>query len=151
MLLHYFGSKEHLIAEVMAAVQRRFQDVFRGLLGRSQKADRPVLLQDFWRVLSDRSNRPLVRLLFEVQVLALQNPKRYRHYLADVSTGWRDLIKQALPARGKDAATATLFNAVVDGLLLDLLSTGDLRRTSRALALFVGKDARPSNRRPRKR
>ena len=36
----------------------------------------------------------------------------------------------------ENAAAATLYNAVVDGLLLELLSTGDLRRTTTALTLF---------------
>ena len=147
MLLHYFGSKEQLIAEVMAEVQQRFQDIFLRLVTGPRKADRNMVLTEFWRVLSADSNRQLVRLLFEVQVLSLQNPKRYRRYLADVSSSWRGLIKRALPPEGKDAATATLYNAVVDGLLLELLSTGDLRRTSRALAHFTGKKARGTGKR----
>ena len=141
MLLHYFGSKEALIAEVMEQVQARLQNAFRELFeGGAAETD---LLQKFWKILSDRANQPALRLLFEVQMLALQNPKRYRRYLSKNSMNWRRLIEHALPGKQKNAAEATLYNAVVDGLLLDLLSTGDLRRTSRALALFTARCAAP--------
>ena len=135
MLLHYFGSKERLIAEVMELVHERFQSVFRDVTD-SRTARDPMILRRFWRALSARKNRPLIRLLFEVQVLALQNPSRYRGYLTGTSAAWRRLIEQALPAGQGNAATATLYAAVVDGLLLELLATGDLRRTSRALEAF---------------
>jgi AcrR family transcriptional regulator len=140
MLLHYFGSKEALIAEVMEQVQARLQRSFRELLAPSGRGLNPLL--KFWRVLSNKTNRPFLRLLFEVQMLALQNPRRYRRYLTKSSVSWRHLIERALPRKGRSAATATLYNAVVDGLLLELLSTGDLRRTSRALTLFTERCAR---------
>lgn len=139
MLLHYFGSKEALIAEVMEQVQQRLRHSFQELLDEPQtKKD---LLARFWGVLSKKKNQPFLRLLFEVQMLALQNPARYRRYLSRTSKSWRQLIERALPGKRQSAATATLYNAVVDGLLLELLSTGDMRRTTRALALFTDRCA----------
>jgi AcrR family transcriptional regulator len=136
MLLHYFGSKEALIAEVMGQVQTRLQEAFKGLLTGRSGAPEINPLPKFWKILSRKENQPSLRLLFEVQMLALQNPRRYRRYLTRASATWRGLIEQALPAKQKNAAIATLYNAVIDGLLLELLSTGDLRRTSRALLIF---------------
>jgi len=75
-------------------------------------------------------------------MLALQNPRRYRRYLSRTTKSWRHLIERALPARRRSAETATLYSAVIDGLLLELLSTGDLRRTTRALELFTDRCAR---------
>jgi AcrR family transcriptional regulator len=140
MLLHYFGSKEVLIAEVMEQVQERLRDSFQELLDEPQTKE--GLLPKFWRVLSSRKNQPFLRLLFEVQMLALQNPKRYRRYLSRTSKSWRRLIERALPVKRESAETATLYNAVIDGLLLELLATGDLRRTTRALALFTDRCVR---------
>ena len=137
MLLHYFGSKEALIAEVMGQVQARLQGAFQDLAAKHGATDRETLLQDFWKILSARPNQPALRLLFEVQMLALQNPKRYRRYLTRTSASWRELIKRALPSRQKSTVSATLYTAVIDGLLLELISTGDLKRTSRALAFFT--------------
>jgi AcrR family transcriptional regulator len=146
MLLHYFDSKEALIAEVMEQVQARLQAAFQNLAANRRTEGREILLQDFWKVLSARSNQPALRLLFEVQMLALQNPKRYRRYLTRTSATWRELIEGALPSRKKSAVLATLYTAVIDGLLLELLSTGDLKRTSRALALFASPSPRPRRR-----
>lgn len=136
MLLHYFGSKEALITEVMGLVQGRLQDAFQELLADRPGGRRSNPLPRFWKVLSRKENQPSLRLLFEVQILALQNPRRYRRYLKRTSVTWRKSIEQALPAKDRNAASATLHNALVDGLLLELLSTGDLRRTSQALMLF---------------
>jgi AcrR family transcriptional regulator len=136
MLLHYFGSKEALIAEVMGQVHIRLQGSFQELVENPGGKGGDDLLRRFWTVLSSRSNQPSLRLLFEVQMLALQNPKRYRRYLARSSATWRAAIERALPAKAKNPAAATLYTAVIDGLLLELLSTGDLARTSRALDLF---------------
>jgi AcrR family transcriptional regulator len=137
MLLHYFGSKEALIAEVMELVQDRLQSTFQQLLDRAGTDVSETFLVDFWNALAATANRPSLRLLFEVQMLALQNPKRYRRYLTRTSASWRKLIELVLPRKGNGPATATLYNAVVDGLLLELLATGDLGRTSRALRIFI--------------
>lgn len=137
MLLHYFGSKEALISEVMEQVQTRLQASFQEMAANLGTSDRKGLLQDFWKTLSAKPNQPALRLLFEVQMLALQNPKRYRRYLTRTSATWRHLVEQTLPIKQRDVVTATLHTAVIDGLLLELLSTGDLRRTSRALDRFA--------------
>jgi AcrR family transcriptional regulator len=139
MLLHYFGSKEALIAEVMEQVHLGLQTTFLELLERPRRKARRHFLLDFWEALAAKTNRPSLRLLFEVQMLAVQNPKRYRRYLRSTSGSWRELIERALPGRASEAATPTLYNAVVDGLLLELLATGDLRRTSQALRLFINR------------
>jgi AcrR family transcriptional regulator len=137
MLLHYFGSKEALVAQVMGQMQKRLQDEFKELLASRPDEPRSNPLPRFWKILSRKRNQPSLRLLFEVQMLALQNPRRYRRYLTRTSVTWRGLIEEALPAKQRNAVNATLHNAVIDGLLLELLSTGDLHRTSRALTLFT--------------
>jgi AcrR family transcriptional regulator len=142
MLLHYFESKEALIAEVMGQMQARLQGEFKELLACRPNEPRSNPLPRFWKILSRKRNQPSLRLLFEVQMLALQNPRRYRRYLTRTSVTWRGLIEQALPPRQRNAVNATLHNAVIDGLLLELLSTGDLNRTSRALMLFTDRCSR---------
>ena len=151
MLLHYFGSKEALIAKVMEQVQLRLQSAFRELAAEPGSRSGHDFLLKFWGALAAEANRPLLRLLFEVQMLALQNPKRYRRYLTRTSVSWRKLIGPILPRGSGKVATATLYNAVVDGLLLELLATGDLRRTSQALRIFVagGRPLAKAKRKPR--
>jgi AcrR family transcriptional regulator len=76
MLLHYFGSKEALISEAMEQIQAGLQANFQELRTRSPRGRPENLLRDFWKIVSAGSNRAAFRLLFEIQMLALQNPKR---------------------------------------------------------------------------
>src|SRR5947207_7629509 len=62
MLLHYFGSKEGLTAEVMEQVQARLQNSFQALRdSKNVHAGKDLLLR-FWGVLSAKDNQPSLRL-----------------------------------------------------------------------------------------
>src|SRR2546423_13238625 len=104
MLSHYFGSKEALIAEVMEQVQQRLQNSFRELLESERTKTKSGLLQEFWDVLSHRTNQPLLRLLFEVQMLALQDPRRYRRHPRRTSHASQRVRERPPPAQDKRAA-----------------------------------------------
>lgn len=136
MLVHHFGSKTGLIAAVMEEVRSRLQSSFQKLTS-SDRRDSEMLMLAFWHLVTSKANLPYTRLLLEVQVLAIQNPTRYEQYLADTSKTWLRLVERALPSGKNRLATATLCTAVIDGLLLELLSNGDLKRTSRALKLYI--------------
>jgi len=135
MLIHHFGSKDELIATVMAQVSERFQSLLRSV-GENKHAGSNVMHR-FWELITARENLPYLRLLFEVQVLAARNPLPYQAYLHDTSTSWLRLVETAFPPAKSRPALAALCTAVIDGLLLELLSTGNRRRTRDALALFV--------------
>ncbi len=137
MLVHHFGSKEGLITAVMEQVRSRLQSAFKPLMESKSYADPAEVMLAFWKLTTTRKNLPYMRLLFEVQVLAIQNPVRYQRYLMDTSSTWLRLVQRALPKGKRNAHLATLSTAVIDGLMLEYLSTGDLRRTSRAVELFL--------------
>ena len=134
LLIYHFASKENLIATVMAHARSRVQESVIGMMQASQgRAD----MASAWGWVSDRENLRYVRLLFEVQVLALQHPQVYAQYLSDTSASWLELIEQGIPASAERRTIATLCSAVIDGLVLDYMSTGELDRTSAALHFFV--------------
>lgn len=133
MLVHHFGSKDDLIAAVMGKLR---EDLQRSFVVEADTSTAPDLMLRFWRQLTRKDRLPYFRLLLEVQILAIQNPRRYRRYLADTSRSWLKIVERSLPETS-DRAFATLNTAVVDGLLLELLSSGDLRRTTRALSQYV--------------
>jgi AcrR family transcriptional regulator len=133
LLIYHFGSRDGLISAVMDEAHRRVQHSFGELMRSSGKK---AVLRMFWDWTTDSRNSPYVRLMFEVQMLALQNPAAYARYLEGASSSWLALIETALPPSPERRARATLCAAVIDGLLLEFLSTGDLRRTGRALDLF---------------
>ncbi|MDP9004015.1 MAG: TetR/AcrR family transcriptional regulator [Verrucomicrobiota bacterium] len=134
MLVHHFGSKEGLITAVMDQVRARLQSLFEPLVADAN--DHQVMLS-FWKLMTSGKNLPYMRLLFEVQILAIQNPGRYRRYLIETSSSWMGLVERALPSGKNSTALATLSTAMIDGLMLDYLSTGDLRRTTRAVEIFL--------------
>jgi AcrR family transcriptional regulator len=133
LLIYHFGSRDGLISAVMDEAHRRVQHSFGELMRSSGKK---AVLRTFWDWTTDSRNSPYLRLLFEVQMLALQNPAAYARYLEGTSSSWLALIETALPPSTDRRARATLCAAVIDGLLLEFLSTGDLRRTSSALDIF---------------
>jgi AcrR family transcriptional regulator len=133
LLIYHFGSKDGLITAVMDEARRRAQHSFTDLM-RDTREKSP--LKKFWMWATHSRNSRYVRLLFEVQMLALQNPAAYARYLEGTSSSWLALIEGALPPSADRRATATLCAAVIDGLMLEFLSTGDLRRTSAAIDIF---------------
>jgi AcrR family transcriptional regulator len=137
MLVHHFGSKEKLIGAVMSELHGRLQSIFDTLAKNAGKKRAPDLMLIFWQSIIRRENLKYVRLLLEVQILAIQNPRRYRRYLTAASSSWLRLITHALPSGRSRKVMATLSTAVIDGLMLEFLSTGDKSRTSQALRLFA--------------
>jgi AcrR family transcriptional regulator len=122
MLLYDFGTKEQLIHELLAEIRRREESLL--------EADVRTL-DDVWRWISAPEREPFLRLFFEIYVDALGSEEAaplVRDWLQFLETQWRPRV---------DEATATLMIAVVRGLLLDRLATGDRRRTDAALARFT--------------
>ena len=135
LLVYHFGSKEGLLIAAMDELRVRVQASFRAVAA-TAAARRASPLDPFWKWATRRKHLRYLSLLLEVQVLALHQPAHYARYLKHTSASWLELIGGALPAARRSPAMATLCGAVVDGLLLELLSTGDRRRTTDALTLF---------------
>jgi AcrR family transcriptional regulator len=122
MLLYDFETKEQLIHEILAEIRRREA----GLLEAEVHT-----LDEVWRWIAAPEREPFLRLFFEVYVDALGREKAeplVRDWLEFLRTGWQPSV---------DEATATLMVAVVRGLLLDRLATGDRERTDSALSRFA--------------
>lgn len=121
MLLYDFETKERLVHEILAEI--------RGREAAQLRADVHTL-EDVWLWISAPEREPFLRLFFEVYVGALGEEEAepfVRDWLEFLRTSWQPPV---------DEATATLMVAVVRGLLLDRLATGDRTRTDRALRRF---------------
>jgi len=134
MLLYDFGSKEQLVTEVLAEARRRERALLteHALSGVSPAE----LLHAIWAWISAPERAPFLRLFFEVYVAAMTQPETYSGQGRAMVTDWLDGIGAAFVEQASPAA-ATMLIAVVRGLLLDRLATGDLRRTDEALARFA--------------
>jgi len=135
LLIYHFGSRDGLLSAVMDEVRDRMQRDFVSIATGAAKSHASPL-DAFWAYATKADSRRYLRLLFEVQVLALHRPKEFEKYLARTSASWLSLVEGAIGKGKNSAALATLCVAVIDGLLLELLSTGDKRRTTDALSLF---------------
>jgi len=151
LLIYHFGSKERLLVEAMGIVRAHARaEVARMLSAPGGQGDLPALVRGFWRWCTSKPNRPYLRLVFEVHGLALQDPSRYAGYLHGAIAHWIELLGAALAprfGRRRARATATLIVGVIDGLLMDYLSTGALRRTTDAMEQFAA--SLPPDRRKR--
>lgn len=137
LLIFHFGSKEGMLIEILEEMQARLQRSF----GETLDQPRPPgmsLLQVFWDWATTGRNYDYHRLLYQLQLLAAQNPKVYGRYLKKISLSWLELIQPALPPAQQTPGFATLYGAVFDGLFIELMSTGDRRRVQAALQEFIG-------------
>ncbi len=134
LLIYHFQSKEKLITAVMDEVRTRVQQSVVAMIHANHGE---ASMESFWGWATDGDNIRYARLLFEVHALALQNPANYSQYLSDTSSSWLEVIERGIPKSADRRTIATLCAAVIDGLVLEYMSTGDLDRTSAALEFFV--------------
>jgi AcrR family transcriptional regulator len=133
MLIHHFGSREGLLTAVVEAVERDQNDRLGELPDDAAEA-----LRVTWRRTSVPSLWPIERLFYECYARGAQGeppfdrlvPKLVEQTLAAVST-------RPDVADDEGRAGARLGLAVIRGLLLDLVATGDRKATSRALELYA--------------
>ncbi|MDR3683750.1 MAG: TetR/AcrR family transcriptional regulator [Geothrix sp.] len=137
LLIYHFESKEGLLAEVLAAMQARLRGSFAAMTDAPARPHGEPLVMTFWKWATSRKQLPYLRLFYELQILAVQNPAVYAKYLKRNSVNWLELIQNALPPNERNPAMSTLLGAVFDGLFLELMSTGDRKRTTQALDTFI--------------
>jgi AcrR family transcriptional regulator len=136
ILMFHFKSKEGLLQEVLLELHTRVVSSLRAMHSeRSPK--QTALLERFWEWATSKRNLPLLRLLYETQIVALQNPAEYGRYLKDISTDWQAVAFETLAGPQQSEAMATLCVAVFDGLFLELMATGERARLTRALKEFI--------------
>ena len=146
MLIHHFGSKEGLWIEVIRAVEARQRDVLAELL--PDVTDDPAeAMRAWWRHISDPSLWPNERLFFEVYGQALQGRPGTTELLDGIVDAWLEPSVAINMRLGMDEPTARAIGrlgiAVVRGLLLDLLATGDRDGVDAALEAWITLNASP--------
>lgn len=136
MLVYHFGSKEELIVAVTSEVRTRFQAALEEAFACPRTgATHPLMT--FWETLIEPENLRFVKLLFEVEILAIQNPQTYGRYLDQTSTDWLEVIERTLRQDIRSRSMAALCYAVIDGLLLQVLNSGERKEATVALELFL--------------
>jgi AcrR family transcriptional regulator len=135
MLIYHFGSREGLLVAVTQAVEQQ---------QRAALLESGIAPQDArrsWERLSDPAWWPQERLFFELYVYALLGRPGTEGFLDGIVESWvapvADALVEAGAAEQTARADARLGVAVVRGLLLDLLATGDRAGVSEAYERFL--------------
>ncbi|MGW6378429.1 TetR/AcrR family transcriptional regulator [Rhodococcus sp. NPDC055112] len=137
-LLHHFGSKENLLAEVIEGM--RGESIPAELLAESG-ADPIALLTAWWDARTAPETLPRFRVMLEIYVQALLDPAGHERFLEHFVGQWLAVLEHGLRGAGcpdeQVPQVATLILAQIRGLTLDLLATGDRPRVDRAFAFLV--------------
>ncbi|MFG2577298.1 TetR/AcrR family transcriptional regulator [Streptomyces sp. NPDC048481] len=140
MLIHYFGSKEQLLVEVVRASERRQRDLLSRL--RLEPGLSPAdVARLLWQQLADPQLAGQERLFFEIFGHALRGRPEAVPALEGLVADWLEPLVAAEVGAGADPAAARnrarLGLATVRGLLLDLLATGDRVGVDAAMEEFL--------------
>jgi AcrR family transcriptional regulator len=137
MLIYHFGSREGLVAAIVEAMESRQRTALDALAAGATTPRDLVLAQ--WEQLSDPALRPFVVLFFEVLALALHNRPGTDGFLDQLTEPWLDLgariAEQLAIVTTRDELR--LGVAVVRGLLIEAVASGDLEAPTASLHRFL--------------
>jgi AcrR family transcriptional regulator len=126
MLLHHFGSRNEMLLAIVEEVERRQRVLLSALPAEPAEATAAM-----WADLRRPELRPFERLFFECYARGVQGEQPFARMLPGAVDTWL--------AAGKavDPALTRLGLAVMRGLLLDLVATGDGDGVDAAAQAFI--------------
>jgi AcrR family transcriptional regulator len=127
MLLHHFGSREEMLVAIVGDVEGRQMTVLPDLP--TAPADHFAAM---WADVRRPELRPFERLFFECYARGANGEQPFDRMVPGAVDDWL-----ALTDRLAEPAAARLGLAVIRGLLLDLVATGDEAGVDAAAEMFV--------------
>jgi AcrR family transcriptional regulator len=141
MLLYHFGSKDGLLLEVVREVEARTQARLASVAHVAGEQTDEVIRR-MWSYVADPELASFERLFFALYGRALQGDEAARPLLRDDIARWLETNVALSAELGAPADVVRTHSrlglAVVRGLLLDLLATGDRAGVEAALEVFAG-------------
>ena len=145
MLLYHFGSREGLVAAIVFAVEAQQRALMTAADPTSDPSD---VVRDVWRRVSDPSMRPFVQLFFETAAYASRQSDATGSVVAptaglaeagELTALWiEDAVTLSRQMAGDaDATDVRLGIAVIRGLLLDVMTGGDVAGATKSLERFL--------------
>lgn len=130
VLLYLFGSKENLLREVSAAERAAELAMFREAVGEGAAR---TALNRLWAWITAPDRAQLSRLFYENYVRSLDGAAGLEGAAEESIRPWLEPLAELLG----DPAEARLALAVMRGLILDLLATGERERVDAAWTAFL--------------
>jgi AcrR family transcriptional regulator len=143
LLIYHFDSKEQLVADALEEVRQAIGQSLHIEAERTDPQSLRALMMMVWDWATAQSNQRYLRLLFEVDGLAMYDRIHFSRETRKANSAiWMGLIERArarLPHRDGDlfAANATLIMGALVGLLQEFLSTGDRESTTEAFSGMI--------------
>jgi len=137
MLLYHFGSREGLLAAIVAAIEAQQRAV---MVAMAEQANTPrELMLGLWGEVSREELRPFVKLFFEVFGLVAQGAPGTEGLRETLTQPWLTDAAEAGKEIGvaSDPAELRVGVAVSRGLLLDLVAGADYAEVDEAYRAFV--------------
>lgn len=138
VLLYLFGSKEGLLREVLAASRAQQLAVVHAAM--AECAGPGDVLGQLWAWMREPAHRGVARLFFEGYTRSLGDGEPWAGFAVDSVRDWEPPLRRILTRPGATPpadAEVTLALAVLRGLLLDLLATGEADRVDLAWRRYV--------------
>ena len=137
MLAYYFGSREELLAAVLAAMRAEERDTLLTTAKEWSLRDAGLAMWSYYTA-PERGTEH--QSFFYVFSLALQQPEVFAAFLASLDT-WTDVCAQIARDEGLPAArardTARLLVGATRGLLIDRLTSDAPQQVDRAFRLLL--------------
>lgn len=138
MLIHHFGSKEALIADVLVAIEEGFaKRTAAGDAGSSVNS----MITRMWTETTAPEMDLALRAVFEVWGHVLVHPTRYASFRASLTEPWIEMLRRRFEQAGHDTPDATTFATLAvgafQGLQLIRLTSGNDARSTAALETLM--------------
>ena len=138
VLLFLFGSKAELVQALLGRAREDELELLADLRSRSDGGDLVSVASELWGWLVAGEHRALLTLWIEGYTRSLVDPDGpWAGFAQATVNDWLKFLADAQPLRAQSSAGGeaerTLVLAVLRGALLDLLATGDVKRTTNAV------------------
>jgi AcrR family transcriptional regulator len=145
VLLFLFGSKDALVRALLNRARADEMTLLDGVRHDTAHGDLPTVVRAIWQWLADQRHQPLLTLWLEAYARSLSEPDGpWAGFARQTVADWLAVLADAqAPARRRGdagAAERSLALAVLRGALLDLLATGDSKRSTAAVEHYLRHD-----------
>ncbi|MEV0354757.1 TetR family transcriptional regulator [Nocardia sp. NPDC050697] len=146
MLIHYFGTKDNLLAQALASRRPEFHLVFDDVDTRQALHSG---LRRLWQSMTSGEDVQSVRILLQAMGIACTGPGQFTAYVTTMFDTLTDALTHAIQRCGSSSEDArieaTVLAATFRGLLFDRLITNDEDRTNAAVTQLIHHHAHPQH------
>jgi AcrR family transcriptional regulator len=137
MLNYHFGSRAGVVAAVVERIESQQRDALAEIA--AEATSTTEIIERQWAQLSDPALAPFIRLFFEVTAQAMFGRPGTDGFLDGLTEPWLDLAARLADELGveHDPAELRLGVAVIRGLLLDAVASGNAAPATASLERFL--------------